>query len=274
MRVWAALVLALWSTCVAAQVDGVCYVADQAKGGCVDGPVRDADGILRPGLHVLFEAPTARYGHGVLGDAIEWGALTVLMQGSAQHGPYMMRTYTLPQTRVFEDIAPRVIDLDGDGILEIIVVESHVDTGAQLAIYRYDAGQDDLVKVTATPHIGRTNRWLAPIGIGAAELTGGGNLELAYIDRPHLAKRLRVWRFVDDTLVHLADMDGFTNHRIGENFISGGVRDCGTGAELVVANATWSKVMGVRYVQGQLQARVLTDYQGPSSFEAALACKR
>ena len=36
---------------------------------------------------------------------------------------------------------------------------------------------------------------LAPLG--AADLDGDGKIELAYIDRPHLAKILRIWRFDD-----------------------------------------------------------------------------
>ncbi len=41
-------------------------------------------------------------------------------------------------------------------------------------------------------------------------------------------------------------LPGLTNHRIGEAFISGGLRDCGAGAELVLASADWSRVMLVQ----------------------------
>jgi hypothetical protein len=50
----------------------------------------------------------------------------------------------------------------------------------------------DVRLLAATPHIGSANRWLAPIG--AADLDGDGRVEIAYVDRPHLARTLRIWR--------------------------------------------------------------------------------
>jgi hypothetical protein len=52
-------------------------------------------------------------------------------------------------------------------------------------------------------------------------LNGDGIIEIAYIDRPHLAKELRVWSFVNGDLRPLPRASGLTNHRIGEDFISG-----------------------------------------------------
>ncbi|NND18388.1 MAG: VCBS repeat-containing protein, partial [Silicimonas sp.] len=44
-----------------------------------------------------YDAPTTRYAHGVLGDAVEWGAL-VMTGRSGQ-----VFRLTLPASRVFED---------------------------------------------------------------------------------------------------------------------------------------------------------------------------
>lgn len=204
-----------------------------------------------------YADPTDRYAHGILGDAIEWGALRL----TTDVGP---RTFQLPIDRVFEDTAPRLADLDGDGRPEVIVVETRASQGAQLAIY------DETGKIASTPHIGRTNRWLAPIG--AADLDGDGTMEVAYIDRPHLAKTLRVWRFVDGALIPVADLPGLTNHRIGETDIGGGIRDCGQGPEMITANANWSRVMATTLKDGQLRARDIGAHVDRSSFAAALAC--
>jgi hypothetical protein len=76
--------------------------------------------------------------------------------------------------------------------------------------------------------IGQRNRWLAPIG--AADLDGDGRVEIAYVDRPHLARTLRVWRSrPGGTLTEIATATGLTNHRIGEAFITGGIRDARRG---------------------------------------------
>lgn len=117
-----------------------------------------------------YTDPTTRYAHGILVDAIEHGALVIKLSNAKTV------TITLPQSDVFEDTAPRLLDVDGDGSPEVVVVQSNARLGAKLAIYDEDG------LVAATPHIGRSNRWLAPLG--AADLDGDGLIELAYIDRP------------------------------------------------------------------------------------------
>lgn len=185
------------------------------------------------GVSAAYDEPTRRYPHGVLGDDVEYGALVI-------HAGGQKVTVTLPQDRVFEDLSPRLADLNGDGSPEIVVVESQAQKGAQLAIYDLN-GQ----KIAATPHIGTRNRWLAPAGIG--DLDGDGFVEIAYVDRPHLAKTLRIWRFKHGTLTEIATLPGLTNHRIGEDFISGGLRDCGDRPELILASANWQRIISVRF---------------------------
>ncbi len=149
-----------------------------------------------------YAEPTPRYQHGVFGETEEWGALAF---GLSDDQRMILR---LPETRVFEDIAPRLADVDSDGAPEMIVVETDLSLGARLAIY------DEAGFVAATSFIGQTHRWLAPIGV--ADLDGDGLIEIAYIDRPHLARLLRVWRFQDGTLVEVAQVEGLTNHRLGD----------------------------------------------------------
>ncbi len=231
-------------------------------------PIAQAEGIPdRAILSAQYGAPTERYAHGVLGDAIEYGSLELRVDKcpSCALRQLVNVTITLPQSRVFEDIAPRLVDLDGDGAPEVVVIESDMSLGASLAIYDEDG------KVAQTPHIGRSNRWLAPLG--AADLDGDGLVELAYIDRPHLAKTLRIWRFVDGTLEHVADSGGLTNHRIGQDFISGGIRDCGNGPEIVTADADWQNVMAVRLTGAKVQKRTVAPFDGTQSFKAALECR-
>jgi hypothetical protein len=170
----------------------------------------------------------------------------------------------LPADHVFEDLAPRLVDVTGDGEPEVIVVETDVRRGAALAIYDVNG------KLAETPHIGQRNRWLAPVG--AADLDGDGQIEIAYVDRPHLAKVLRVWRLDGRKLVPVGELGGLSNHQIGWDFIPGGLRDCGAGPEIVLADAAWARVMAVRF-DGALSARALGTYRGPDSLMSALACQ-
>ncbi|WP_172294025.1 VCBS repeat-containing protein [Pseudoruegeria sp. HB172150] len=212
-----------------------------------------------------FADPVTRYQHGILGRDTEPETLWVDAEGNQGTCGHSV---TLDKTHVFEDIAPRLVDLDGDGTNEVIVVRSHVRQGAHLAVYRWTGS--DLILDAATPYIGTSHRWLAPLG--AADLDGDGLMELAYVDRPHLARTLRVWRYEDGELTEIAAASGLTNHRIGQDHISGGIRDCGQGLEIVTADGGWSRLVASRLKDGRLEFRDIGAFDGPASFAAALAC--
>ena len=210
-------------------------------------------------ISAKYDQPTTRYAHGVFGDTVEYGALLMRLKNGK-----VLRV-NLPEARVFEDISPRVIDLDDDGAPEVVVIETHVNQGAQLAIYG-EAG-----KITATPHIGRTHRWLAPIG--AADLDGDGYVELAYIDRPHLAKLLKIWRYKNGKLKLVAEAGNLTNHQFGDDYISGGIRDCGNGPEMVTVNANWSDIMVSGFDGTKITAQSVGLYTGQKSIKRAMSCR-
>lgn len=252
MRLGAALILAL---CLAPPV-----LAGPAPADCI-GAIRQAS----------YATPTDRYPHGALGDPWEWAALSVRfrLKPPCQTGE-IGAVVTLPDDMVFEDVAPKLADLDGDGAPEILTVESQRDRGARLAVYKHVEGK--LRRVATTPHIGRRNRWLAQLG--AADLDGDGAVEIAYIDRPHLAKTLRIWRYKGGALTHVADAPGLTNHRFGEPGISGGIRSCpGTLPEVITVDANWFRIVASTLRGGAIARRDIGPYTGPASLTRALACR-
>lgn len=214
-----------------------------------------------------YDIPTDRYPHGALGDPWEWAGLRVTL--APCDGGAAAAAIRLPRRLVFEDVRPLLHDLDGDGAPELLTVESHRNLGARLAVWAYAQGR--LSRIAATPHIGQANRWLAQLG--AADLDGDGAVEIAYIDRPHLAKTLRIWRYEGGALTEVAAAEGLTNHRFGETEISGGIRDCGDGPEIVTANADWSRLVASRLTGGRIAAREIGRDTGPGGFAAALACR-
>ena len=205
-----------------------------------------------------YDGPTTRYAHGVLGDAIEYGELVIKTADGAT------KRFVLPENLVFEDLEPRVIDLDADGISEIVTVESDQARGARLSIWGPEG------RITAAPFIGTRNRWLAPVA--AADFDGDGFVEIAYVDRPHLAKTLTVFRYRDQRLGPVATLAGVTNHRIGEDFISGGLRECEDRPEMIVASANWQTVVSVSLTDGVLAAREEGPFTGQDSLKAAMTC--
>ena len=247
----------LWLSWLVLMALGAVAQADESV--CVPG-----DGAYLASICLVDAPGPDRYGHGVLGDTPEWDELHVIW-GPQASGLREKTSKLREADHVYEDIAPRVVDLDGDEIPEIVVVQSGFFEGARLVVYRV---KDGLSQV-ATPYIGTRFRWLAPVG--TADLDGDGYIEIGYVDRPHLAKTLQVWRYRDGSLEFVDRFSGVTNHRIGEPFITGGIRDCGDGPEVVLADAGWRQILAVRLAESELSARALGAFR-PETVAAALRC--
>lgn len=216
-------------------------------------------------MGAYFDGATTRYDHGVLGDDVEYGRLVAAVE-------HMEAVLDLPAGRVFEDIEPRIADVDGDGRPEIIVVETDMARGAQLAIYRarfVDGSGATLTKIAATAPIGRRHRWLAPAGI--ADFDGDGQADIAYVETPHLGKVLRIVTLRGGKLVQIAELPGVTNHRIGDAFISGGVRHCGGAPELILVDASWDQILSVTLTDGKPSIRVVGPFDD-AAMANALRC--
>ncbi len=214
-----------------------------------------------------YEAELDVYPHRIMGSIREKGVLVVT---DASGRDYRVDLREQGQGHnVFEDIAPRVVDADGDGSPDVVVVESSQSQGAQLAIYGLRNGE--LTKIGATPHIGTRFRWLAPVAI--TDLDGDGVTEIAFVDRPHLAKTLRVWTWAAGGLTEENTLAGVTNHRIGDEVIWGGMRDCGEGPELVLADAGFSDIVIVQYGGDSIRKGVTGLRPTASNFDRVLACK-
>ena len=209
---------------------------------------------------------SAAYGHGVLGDALE---PTTLHAWSEATSAACGLSVAAGAGHVFEDVAPRLADVTGDGQPEVVVVRSSFERGAQLVIY---ALQDGALTVLAqSPYIGQRNRWLAPAAI--ADLDGDGRIEVAWVDRPHLAKILRIWRLADGAFSEVATASGVTNHRIGEAFISGGLRACEAGPEIVLASEDWTRLLALRFDGVEITARDIGTWSTGAVSEALLCAR-
>ena len=179
-------------------------------------PARDVipDGQAGKGQGMIAEAwliqPTDRYDHGVLGDAIEAGALRVVTRDNR------FAIHRLTDGSVFEGTTPLVGDVDGDGREEVLVINSNHQEGSAIHIYRLTDQPDGRVSLDLMaqgPRMGQKNRWMNPVAIGDFNLDG--RPEIAVVETPHLGGTLIVYRMVNGRLQEVTRMAGFSNHAMG-----------------------------------------------------------
>lgn len=208
--------------------------------------------------------PTDRYGHGVLGDGIEASAL------KAKTASGEILTYRLPGDSVFEDLTPRLADIDGDGSDEIIVVRSYLQAGAALAVFGIRGGKLDLVAESAA--IGLPNRWLNPVGAG--DFDGDGHKEIAVVRTPHIGGILIFYRMADGRLTEIARRPGFSTHAMGSTVLGmAAVLDLdGDGADdILLPGQTRTELFGIGYAGGVFRTIWNTPNQGRIVTSVAVA---
>lgn len=149
--------------------------------------------------------PTDRYRHGVLGDAIEATTLRV----ETTDGRNL--SFVLDEQSVFEDRYPRIVDLDGDGREEMVLVRSYLAHGAAMAVFGVRGEQ--IVLLAETPPIGTPFRWLNPAGF--PDLDGDGKPEIAVVLTPHIGGTLQIYRYGDGMLTPTWRLEGISNHVAG-----------------------------------------------------------
>lgn len=169
---------------------------------------------------------------------------------------------------MFEDIQTRLADIDQHPGDEVITIRSHQNYGAQIAIYQLADGGLELL--TQTPYIGKANRWLAPVGI--AGFNNDGDIDIAFVDRSHLAKNLRIWTYRNGELRQTASRRGYSNHRIGEDFISGGIKSCEGKTTMITADVGWQRILATTLENDELITQDIGPFEGAASFEQAMKC--
>ena len=176
---------------------------DETTDGLPDGLITTHKGgdIAR----AWYSSPTERYGHGILGDAIEAGSLHVETTAGKR------LSLVLPRLEVFEDRYPRLADLDGDGSVEIITIRSSLTRGASVTVYGLEG--ETIAEKATTGFYGRKNRWLNIAGI--APFLGIAGNEIAFVQTPHIGGDLFILRYSRGRLIQFGAGEDFSNHVLG-----------------------------------------------------------
>ncbi len=163
---------------------------------------------------VWLASPTRRYPHAALGSGVHAGSVQALVR--LGRGPWQTIAYELPVRRVFEDRVPRLVDIDGDGRDELLLVEADTFKGAALVVLGVREGPDGQprwVELARGPHAGSSFRWLNPVGV--ADFDGDGHLDVASVTTPHIGGTLVLHHYRPPELVPYARHMDVSNHRMG-----------------------------------------------------------
>lgn len=179
---------------------------ERPEGALPDGRIAVGSGDI---ARAWLAAPTDRYDHGILGDKLEAGALVIVRRDGAE------QTLKLNPDSVFEDLKPRIVDLNGDGHDEVVLIKSSLTQGSSLAVIGLRKNRYEIV--AETPALGAPHRWLDVAGI--ADFTGAGNKQIAIVRQPHVVGELQLWSYDGRRLSQLAAMPDAANHIAGTRAI-------------------------------------------------------
>jgi len=154
------------------------------------------------GKLLLLTSRTSVYEHGVLGDSVEAKSVTLVSENGK-----ILENITLFSDQVIEGIAPIWVDMNGDGLREIILTLSNRRDGAQLVVFSETGEQ-----IAQGEAIGTGFRWRHQIAVAPF----GPNRETELVDvlTPHLGGVVEFFRLEGSALVKVAEMPGYTSHVI------------------------------------------------------------
>ena len=181
---------------------------EQPEGALPDGRLAIGTGDI---ARAWLAEPTDRYDHGILGDKLEAGAVVIVRRDGAQ------QTVKLKPDTVFEDLKPRIVDLDGDGHDEVVLIKSSLTQGSSLAVIGLRKNRYEIV--AETPALGAPHRWLDVAGI--ADFTGAGNdnKQIVLVRQPHVVGELQLWTYDGGRLRQRAAVPDAADHIAGTRAI-------------------------------------------------------
>lgn len=203
------------------------------------------------GTLAVLSDPTGRYAHGVLGDGLEAGSITVLEPGAV--GPEVTGKVRPESGGVFELLAPMWFEAGGPhgGEELLAVTESTAEGGARISAY-HPGGE----LAAAGPSFGEPGRWRHLLAAGP--FGPGGDIEIAATRTPHVGGVIEFYRpnLEAGTLDLSATLPGYATHTIYSRNLDAalaGDLDGDGRWELLVPNQSYTQLAAVRRTESSAE---------------------
>jgi len=202
-------------------------------------------------VYAQYADPTTKYAHGVMGDKIEAEKLVVVFDQEF----YELQ---LGENHVYEDLRPRLYDVDNDGELEIITIRSSLSKGAGILIYKII--DEEIREYARVSEIGTPNRWLNVVAI--SDVDKDGIVELIWIETPHIGGILKVAKMKAGVLEVMSEEAGYSNHGLEErNLCLSVLADEGNEEIFYVPNQSRDKIVSFGFRNEQLELIAEVQYE-------------
>lgn len=155
-------------------------------------------------MYAQYAVPTERYKHGALGDFIEASQLVVYYANN-------FYSLTLEGDYVFEDIRPRLVDVNNDKVPEIICIRSKTGEGAGIVVYKIE--NNHLHPYAFLSEIGTANRWLNIAAI--YDMDYDGIIEILWVQTPHIGGILKGAEILPGKMNATDSVTYYSNHQGG-----------------------------------------------------------
>jgi len=210
-------------------------------------------------VYAQYINPTERYIHRVMGDSVEGAGLMIVMDS-------IFYELNLPDNYVFEDIRPRLFDVDQDGKLEVITIRTEVSNGAGIAIYKVI--ENELKEYAFVPEIGLSNRWLNIVAMN--DLDEDGTVELVWIQTPHIGGILKVAKIEAGEMTVLDEKSEYSNHGYGDRNLCLSVLAQEDQEKIIyVPSQDRTKIVGFKYRDNALE--MVTEIEKTIDFSKILS---
>lgn len=192
----------------------------------------------------ILSQPTTDYQHGVLGDAVEARAITIV---STQPDASILHRIDMPGEVVIEGISPIWADVDEDGAAELLVTQSNnpEGAGAKLVVYKKDGS-----KVAEGP--------LSPGGwrhqLAVFRPAPGDPVLIVDCQKPHVQRIINFYRLAGNQLEVVGSKPGYSTHQLGlrnlDMALAGDFDGDGV-QEILVPSTDYLEVRAIVLEQGQ-----------------------